>query len=153
MGVEAMISRRNERLLRAHGAFEPRDDVYRSMQWAYPSAFLAMGIEGALHDHLGRSLLLWGGAVFICAKALKFWAMASLGTRWTFRVLVPPDATLVTSGPYAHLRHPNYVAVIGELVGVALMLSAAVSGIAAVACFLWLIRARIAVEERALGLR
>jgi len=153
MALEAMLSRHNERRLRAQGAFEPPEDVYRWMQWAYPASFLAMGIEGALRPHLSRDALLWGFAVFLCAKALKYWAMASLGPRWSFRVLVPTDAVLVTSGPYRYVRHPNYVAVIGELVGVALMLSAVVAGTLAVLVFLALIRARIRVEERALGLR
>jgi methyltransferase len=153
MALEAVLSRHNERQLRAQGAFEPPDDVYRWMQWAYPASFIAMGIEGALHEQLSRDALLWGFAVFLCAKALKYWAIASLGPRWSFRVLVPPAGTLVTSGPYRFVRHPNYVAVIGELVGVALMVSALVTGATAVVVFVALIRARIRVEERALGLR
>jgi methyltransferase len=153
MALEAGLSRHNERALRAQGAIEPRDDVYPWMQWAYPVSFVAMGVEGALHDHLSRNATLWGFAVFLCAKALKYWAIASLGPRWSFRVLVPPTGRLVTSGPYRYFRHPNYVAVIGELVGVALILSAPVAGTSAVLVFVALIRARIRVEERALGLR
>ena len=153
MALEAVLSRHNERRLRAQGAFEPPEDVYRWMQWAYPASFAAMGVEGALHEHLSREAMLWGFAVFLGAKALKYWAIASLGPRWSFRVLVPPAGTLVTSGPYRYFRHPNYVAVIGELVGVALMLSAVVTGTIAVLVFVALIRARIRVEERALGLR
>jgi methyltransferase len=153
MALEAVLSRHNERALRAQGAIEPRDDVYPWMQWAYPASFAAMGVEGALHDHLSRNAMLWGFAVFLCAKALKYWAIGSLGPRWSFRVLVPPAGVLVTSGPYRYFRHPNYIGVIGELVGVALMLSAIVTGSIAVLLFLALIRARIRVEERALGLR
>ena len=55
------------------------------------------------------------------AKALKFWAIASLGTRWTYKVLVMPGLPLVPTGPYRWLRHPNYVGVVGELVAMALM--------------------------------
>jgi methyltransferase len=46
------------------------------------------------------------------AKALKFWAIASLRTRWTYKVLVVPALPLVTTGPYQWMRHPNYVAVL-----------------------------------------
>ena len=95
---------------------------------------------------LAAGLLLFG-----LAKALKMWAIASLGERWSFRVLVLPGRALVTSGPYRWLRHPNYVAVAGELAGVALTVWAVLTGPLALAGFIALLRRRIAIEERALG--
>jgi len=59
----------------------------------------------------------------------------------------------VTSGPYRWMRHPNYVAVLGELVAISVALSAPIAGVIAFIGFAWLLRKRIAVEERALGLR
>jgi methyltransferase len=85
-------------------------------------------------------------------KGLKYWAIATLGERWSFRVLVPPHSALVTSGPYRFMRHPNYLAVMGELAGMALLANAPVSGVAALLVFGGLLRARIRVEERALNL-
>jgi methyltransferase len=41
--------------------------------------------------------------------------MASLGRRWTTRIIVPPDAALVRTGPYRLLSHPNYVVVAAEI--------------------------------------
>jgi methyltransferase len=79
--------------------------------------------------------------------------MATLRDRWTFKVLVPKDAPLVTAGPYRFVNHPNYVAVILELVAVALALSAPVTGVVAVLLFVWILRRRMAVEDRALGRR
>jgi methyltransferase len=76
--------------------------------------------------------------------------MTSLGRRWTFRVLVLPAAPLVTTGPYAFVRHPNYIAVVGELVGVALLTGARVTGPLVTILFALLMRARIRVEEDAL---
>ena len=150
MLVEMQLSRFNERRLRAQGAAEPADDVYRTMAWAYPASFVAMAAEGALFGPPPGTTTLIGVALFGLSKALKFWAIASLGPRWTFRVLVPPGATLVTGGPYSVVRHPNYVAVVGELVSMALMVGARVSGPVAVLFFAWLIMRRIRVEERAL---
>jgi methyltransferase len=91
--------------------------------------------------------------VFALAKGLKYWAIAALGPRWTFRVLVPPASDRTVAGPYALVRHPNYIAVAGELAGVALMAGAFVSGPLALVCFSILMLLRIRVEERALGLR
>ena len=123
------------------------------MQVAYPLAFVLMGIEGALRASVSPRLVLLGLLVFGLAKAIKFWAIASLGSRWSFRVLVLPGAPLVTGGPYQWLRHPNYIGVMGELAGVAISLSAVVTGVISLAAFGWILRQRIAVEERALGMR
>jgi methyltransferase len=152
MLVESQLSRFNERTLRARGAIEPADDVYATMTWVYPACFIAMGIEGALAGRAPGAHTLLGVALFGVAKAVKFWAIATLGPRWTFRVLVLPGAPLVRGGPYAWVRHPNYVAVIGEFVSVAILVGAPLAGILAVVVFGALLRRRIRVEERALGL-
>lgn len=150
---EALLSARNERALRAMGAIEPQGDVYRAMQVAYPACLLVTIAEAWLR-HRGASSLVWAGAgVLVAAKALKYWAIGTLGVRWSFRVLVPPGSSRVRTGPYRFLRHPNYVAVYGELAGLALMAQAPVSGAASVVAFGALIVARIRIEERALGLR
>ena len=98
----------------------------------------------------GPMVVLAGAVLFLAAKGLKWWAILSLGPFWTFRVIVVPGARLVAAGPYRWLRHPNYVGVIGELAGVALMTGAPLSGVAGIATFSWLLVRRIAVEERAL---
>jgi methyltransferase len=53
-------------------------------------------------------------AVTVAANALRWWCIATLGERWTARVIVLPGAPLVRSGPYRWFPHPNYVAVIVE---------------------------------------
>ena len=150
MLAELQLSRYNERTLRARGAVEPADDVYRAMAWVYPSLFVVMGLEGAVWGPAPGMTTLAGVVLFGASKGLKFWAIASLGSRWTFRVLVPPGSSLVTTGPYGFLRHPNYVAVMGELAGMALMVGARVTGPVAMLLFGVLIRHRIRVEETAL---
>jgi methyltransferase len=153
MLLEAALSRHNERMLRARGAVEPADDVYPYMQVAYPLGFVLIAAEGSLNAVLPLERLLWGIAVFTLAKALKYWVIASLGSRWSFRVLVVRGERLVTGGPYRYLRHPNYLAVLAEFVGIALMLSAPFAGLIVTVAFAALLWRRIEVEERALGLR
>jgi methyltransferase len=150
MLFETRLSSANERRLRAQGATEPSGDVYRAMQIAYPGAFTVMAVEGALSGPEPGVATAIGGLVLVAAKALKFWAIASLGPRWTFRVLVPPGATLVAHGPYRRLRHPNYIGVIGELAGMALLVGARVSGPVGTLLFALLIHRRIRVEDAAL---
>jgi len=151
MAGEAVLSAFNAAELRKKGAVEPRGDVYRAMQWAYPAAFVAMAIEGIAWGPAPRQMLLAGLALFGLAKALKLWAITTLGPRWSFRVLVLPGAPLVTGGPYRWMNHPNYVAVVGELAGVAATVWAPATGVVAVVGFGLLMRVRMRVEDRALG--
>lgn len=153
MILEALVSRRNEGLLRAQGAAEPPGDVYAAMQVSYPGAFALMLVEGVLRGPRVDIAVAAGFTLFVGAKLLKYWAIMTLGQRWTFRVLVPPGSTLVAAGPYRLLHHPNYIAVVAELVGTALMAHAPVAGAVSVIGFGWLILRRIRVEEAALGLR
>jgi methyltransferase len=148
--AESLVSRSHERTLRAQGAIEPPGDVYATMRWAYPAAFIAMALEGTLFGPPPTNVAVSGAVLLAAAKALKWWAMASLGVRWTFRVLIVPGAPLVTHGPYAIGHHPNYIAVVGELVAMALLVGARISGPAATLLFSWLMWRRIRVENRAL---
>lgn len=152
MLAEQQRSRTNERVLRSSGAVEATGDVYRMMAWAYPGTFLVMAAEGVYSREGSVSWVIAGTATFVIAKLLKYWAIASLGTRWTFRVLVLPGAPLVMRGPYAFVRHPNYIAVVGEIVGFALLVHAPLTGVVSVLGFGLLLRRRIRVEERALRL-
>jgi methyltransferase len=150
---EAHRSRSHEPALRRLGAVEPPGDVYRLMQVAYPACFALMVLEAALRGRAFTAVAVMGAVVFITAKALKYWAIAALGPRWTFRVLVPPGSHRTTTGPYRFLRHPNYLGVVGELAGMALLAQAPIAGPIAMLLFGALVLARIRVEERALGLR
>jgi len=151
LGLEARRASRNERAQRARGGIEAEGDVYRLMRIAYPGAFAAMIAEGFIHDPPPSSVIAAGVVVLAAAKALKWWAIVTLGPAWTFRVVVVPNAPLIHRGPYRWLRHPNYVGVVGELLGVALIAGAPVSGVAAMTGFGVLLIKRIRVEERMLA--
>ena len=151
MLLEASRSRRNEAILRARGAVEPPGDVYAWMQVAYPGCFVAIVAESALRHPPAGAGAAAGAVIFLLAKALKYSAIAALGERWTFRVLVLPGEPLVATGPYRWLRHPNYVGVAGELIGAALLAGSPVTGVMAFVAFGGMMLARIRVEERALN--
>ena len=148
--VETVVSLRHERALRMRGAFEPPGDVHRWMQVAYPASFVAMIGEGLWRGQPAPPVWWTGLALFLASKALKVWAIAALGPLWSFRVLILPGQALASRGPYRFLRHPNYVAVAGEFLSVALMFGAAIAGPIAAVAFGWLLRRRIQVEEEAL---
>ncbi len=153
MFIELRVSQRNERRLRAAGAVEAAGDVYRWMRFVYPAGFVAMAIEGLLRGGPRISFLMAGVVVLVASKALKTWAIVSLGARWSFHVLISPGRALVSDGPYRYLRHPNYVAIVGEILAMALLAGAPLSGALSIGSMAVLLRRRIDVEERALGLR
>lgn len=162
MLAEARVSRAHEQRLRAEGAIEPPGDVYRLMAILYPGVFLLMGAEGVyraraeLHAVVQAGAVAWpswaasGVVLFAASKALKYWAIRSLRERWTFRVLVLPERPLVTDGPYRYIAHPNYVAVVGEILSTAMMVGARLTGPVSLALFGAALWGRLRVETRAL---
>lgn len=150
LAIEARRASANESRQRARGGLEPSGDVYGVMRVAYPGAFALMVAEEAVRGAPPLAVVAVGASVFAAAKALKWWAIETLGPCWTFRVIVVPEMERVATGPYRYVRHPNYLAVVGELVGVALATGAWISGPIATVAFVVLILKRIRVEERAL---
>jgi len=150
MLIEARRAASNESAQLQRGGIEAPGDVYGLMRVAYPAAFLLMIAEQAVRGGPPGWIALAGLGLFAAAKALKWWAILTLGPSWTFRVIVVPRAPLVSAGPYRFLRHPNYMAVVGELVATALMTGARVAGPIATVGFGVLMLKRIAIEERAL---
>ena len=151
MAFEARLAARHDRGLRAAGALEPPDDVFPLMQIAYPAAFLAMAFEAWSRGARANVVFIAGLIVFALAKWIKYWAILTLGARWSFRVLVLRGLPLITTGPYRFIRHPNYLGVIGEIGGMAVMAQAPIAGITSLLVFAALLVMRIRVEERALA--
>jgi protein-S-isoprenylcysteine O-methyltransferase Ste14 len=64
-----------------------------------------------------------GGPVTLAGCALAAWGVRSLGPSLTPGTEPLPDAELVTSGPYAHVRHPIYAGIVLILAGYTLVWS------------------------------
>ncbi len=60
--------------------------------------------------------------MFALLQLGRAWILATLGGRWTTRIIILPHAAPITSGPYRFVRHPNYVLVALELPCVSLAL-------------------------------
>jgi methyltransferase len=54
-------------------------------------------------------------AMFAAIEIARIWVLASLGARWTTRIIIVPDEPLVRRGPYRFVDHPNYLVVAAEI--------------------------------------
>jgi methyltransferase len=109
-GAELFLARRNTKALMAQGATEIAATHYPLLVVLHASWLMALWIFG--HDQpINVAALI----AYLVLQALRVWVMATLGPRWTTRIVVLPNAPLVASGPYRFLRHPNYAVVAGEI--------------------------------------
>jgi methyltransferase len=147
-GGELLLARANTKRLLERGAVEIDRAGYK---WF---VLLHAAWLGALFATVPATALpSWPLlALFFTLQAGRVWVIASLGRRWTTRLIVVPDAPLVANGPYRWLDHPNYLIVIGELAILPLAFAAVVIAVGFSACNLVLLSRRIRLETRALRL-
>lgn len=92
-------------------------------------------------------------AFFLVLQAGRVWVIASLGGRWTTRVIVPPGEPLVRRGPYRYIRHPNYLIVTLEIAVLPLAFGAWEIALAFSVLNALALAWRLRVEGAALGYR
>ncbi len=149
--LELLLSRRNERLLRARGAVERGHRHYPLIVAMHSLWLLSTLAEGILR---GPDPPLWWPvplALFLLVQPLRYWAIFSLGEYWNTRILVVPGAGLVRHGPYKHLRHPNYVVVAVEILTFPLIFGAWITALVFSVLNAALLSVRIKEENRALA--
>lgn len=148
--AELRLSARHARRLEARGGIEYGREHFPAfvvLHTLFPIALIAeVWFLGA------RPGVLWPmwALIFAAAQALRFAAIRALGEHWNVRVWVVPGMELVRRGPYRWLRHPNYLAVILELIAAPLLFGAWRTAVGATLVNLALLAVRIRVEERAL---
>jgi methyltransferase len=143
---ELWLSNRNTRRLLANGAREVARSHYPLIVAVHASWLVALWWFAP-----GRPVDASWLALFVLLQLGRTWVIATLGPRWTTRIIVLPDAPLVRSGPYRLVNHPNYVVVTGEIVVLPLAF-----GLWEVALIFTILNAavlaiRIRQENRALG--
>lgn len=108
--AELWWARRNTRALLARGAVEHAPGHYPLIV-----ALHALWLAGLWWLGPGKPVEAGWLAVFIALQAGRLWVLATLGRRWTTRILVVPGERLVRAGPYRFVSHPNYLVVAGEI--------------------------------------
>ena len=65
-------------------------------------------------------LFMCGVGMMYASVILRVWCYKALGSLFTFEVTIMPGHKLITSGPYAIVRHPSYTAMVFMTIGVTL---------------------------------
>jgi methyltransferase len=107
---ELWLSARNARLLARQGAREHGAGHYPLIVAVHAAWLLTLWVFAP-----GRDVDPFWLAMFALLLVARVWVIATLGPRWTTRIIVLPGAPLVKGGPYRWLNHPNYWVVIGEI--------------------------------------
>lgn len=150
--AELVLSARHAKVLLARGAREHDAGHFPLLIGVHVLFPIALGLEVWLLGARPTSLWpLWLG-LWGAAQALRYAAVRALGERWSVRILVLPDTPPVRSGPYVWLRHPNYVAVVLELLAAPMIFGAWRTAIVIGVLDLLALRVRIRAEEKALGI-
>lgn len=148
--AELWLCLRNRRAMIARGGREFFPESYPVMA-ALHALFL---VSLAWESHPWRPPA--NPATYAClgslalVTALRYWTIAALGARWTTRIVVVPGNKVVRSGPYRHIRHPNYVVIVLEFLLLPLLLRAPFTLAAFSLANLLVLRRRIRLEEGAL---
>jgi len=149
--AELSLAARHRRALLSRGAREVGAGHYPVMVAVHAGLLVAAPLEVWLLQRPFVPALGWSMAGLVAAAmAVRYWVIATLGERWTTRILVLPGAPRIRSGPYRWLRHPNYVAVAVEVVALPLVHAAWGTAVAAGVANLLVLAVRIRAEDRAL---
>lgn len=108
--AELVIDRRNTSRLLAAGAHEVGARHYPVMVAMHAAWLAVLWLTVG-----GHAINPWLLGMFGALQLMRVWVLATLGPRWTTRIIVTPTAPLVRTGPFRRLRHPNYTVVTAEI--------------------------------------
>jgi methyltransferase len=149
--LELAVSQRHARANLAEGGIEYGQGHFPVMVALHVGLILGCIIEPIVtHASFIPALAYPMIVVVFTANALRWWCIATLGVRWSARVIVTPGKPLVHDGPYQWFAHPNYVAVVAEGAALPLVGSAWITALTFTVLNAWLLTVRLRCETRAL---
>jgi methyltransferase len=149
--VELRISKRNQRQLVERGAKKAADPRFPAMVAVHTFVLAGAAAEVVF---LGRPFILplafVMGVLFLAANAVRWWVIRTLGAHWNVQVMDSARLGVIARGPYRWVRHPNYSAVFVEMLALPLIHTAWITALAGTAAHAWVLRGRVAAEEKVL---
>jgi methyltransferase len=148
--VELLYSARNERLIRIRQPSAPQaaGSIFKWIALVNLGLFTLPAVERWWRGQPAPpAIAVAGWVASVCALALRLSVVLSLRGSWTVRAVVPGDLPVVDRGPYRFIRHPNYLALGLEFLGLPLIGGAYLSALGLGLANAALLRRRIAEED------
>ena len=148
--VEIIIAKENEKWMKAKGAIEFGKEHYPYIVLVHVFFLISFLFEVSYYEKTLSPL--WPGllAIFIFAQVLRYWCLYSLGRFWNTKILILPNVSVISNGPYKFIRHPNYIVVAIELLIIPLLFNAFLTATFFSILNAMLMTFRIPMEEKAL---
>ena len=146
--AELVIATRNTRRILARGGYEVGAEHYPVMVALHATWLATLWWFG----HARAALVVPFVVAFVVLQLGRAWVLGTLGPRWTTRIVMVPNETPVTRGPFRFVRHPNYLVVALELPCVSLALGLTWHALLFAGLNLAMLAWRIRVENRAFAL-
>lgn len=148
--LELVIAKSNEIWMKNRGGIEYGADHHKWFVIVHFCFFVSLIIESTMTSHISTNLNYVLLFLFILTQLARVWCIASLGRFWNTRIIIMPRGTLVSSGPYKYLKHPNYIIVGIEFIVIPLLYGAYITAVIFPILHYMLLRVRIPEENAAL---
>lgn len=149
-----VVSRRNERRLKADGGSEVGPANTAALTVAHILYYGAAVVEGAWQDAPIDGISIVGFALYGFGMTMLLMVIRLLGRWWTIKLIIARDHALVAHPLFERIRHPNYyLNLLPELIGFALALHAFGTLLVGLPLYGVLLAIRIRQEEQAMRAR
>ena len=143
---ELVLARRNTRDLLAQGGVEVAPQHYPLIIACHSLWLASLWLFG-----WSQPVALGWLVLFALLQGMRGWVLATLGARWTTRIIIVPNEMLVARGPYRWLKHPNYAVVVAEIAVLPLVLGLPVIALVFTLANAGVLFVRIRAENSALS--
>src|ERR1700747_536185 len=145
---ELRISKKHQREINSRGGAKAKDPVFPCMAMFHTLVLSGAAAEVVfLHRPFIPALAIPMLALFIFSNMVRWWVIRTLGEHWNVQVMDSTKLGVITSGPYRHVRHPNYAAVFVEMIALPLIHTAWITALAGALAHVIVLSLRLSVED------
>lgn len=148
--AELRQAKGNEKWMKERGGIERGEQHYKWFIILHTMFFISIIFEVSFRDTSNLTLNYVLLSTFVITQIIRIWCIQTLGKFWNTKIIILPEFSLVSKGPYKYIKHPNYIIVGIELFVIPLLFGAYITAILFPILHILLLMVRIPCEERAL---
>ena len=127
--VEVFYGKNNFNRIQRIGGKEFGRNHYKWIVLMHTAFFISLVAEFLLRSKPIASFIILPITLLVIAQILRLWVILTLRDRWTTRIIVLPHESLVSTGPFQYMAHPNYLAVVLEIASLPLIFNLYVTAV------------------------